>query len=62
MAKGAGLSGGLAMDTFGEFGDTHSSALILGYHLAIENRRIAPGDRVVFVGAGSGLSVGCCVM
>ena len=62
FAEGIGLSGDLAIDTFDEFGDTHSSALILGYHKGIESGKIKEGDQVVFVAAGSGLSMGCCVL
>lgn len=62
LAKGIGLDPDMAIDTFGTYGDTHSSALILGYHFGIEQKIIVPEDRVLFVAVGSGLSMGCCVV
>jgi 3-oxoacyl-[acyl-carrier-protein] synthase III len=62
VAKGIGLSPDLAIDTFEKYGDTCSSALILGYHTAIEQHLITVEDKVLFVAVGSGLSMGCCVL
>lgn len=62
LAEGIGLSGDLAIDTYDQYGDTYSSALILGYNTGMEQGRIKPGDKVLFVATGSGLSMGCCVI
>lgn len=62
LAEGIGLSQDMAIDTFDEYGDTYSSALILGYHTGIERNIITAEDKVLFVAVGSGLSMGCCVV
>jgi hypothetical protein len=40
-------------------GDPHTSAAPLGYHLAWERGLIEEGDCILFVNAGSGLTVVC---
>jgi len=62
IAEGIGLAPEMALSTFDEYGDTYSSALILGYHKGIEQGRIKKGDKTLFVAVGSGLSLGCCVV
>lgn len=62
VAKGIGLGGDLAIDTYDQYGDTYSSALILGYNVGVEKGRIKKGDKVLFIATGSGLSMGCCVL
>lgn len=62
IAEAIGLSGDMAIDTYDQYGDTYSSALILGYKTGIEQGRITKNDKVLFVAAGSGLSVGCCIV
>lgn len=42
-------------------GDAHSSYLAAAYHAAQARRAFAPGDTVLFVGAGAGLSCGCAL-
>ena len=42
-------------------GDLHSSALMIAYHEAADEGSIAAGDQVLFVGAGSGITVGAAL-
>lgn len=44
-----------------KYGDPHSSALMIAYHEAAEEGSIAAGDQVLFVGAGSGITVGAAL-
>lgn len=62
VAEGLGYPGSMAVDTFSEYGDTQSSSLILGYYTALEKGLVTEKDKVLFVGAGAGLAVGCCVI
>lgn len=62
VAEGLGYPGNMAVDTFDEYGDTLSSSLILGYYTALEKGLVTENDKVLFVGAGAGLAVGCCVI
>jgi 3-oxoacyl-[acyl-carrier-protein] synthase-3 len=59
LTKGLGIDedGYLGIDD--SYGDPHTSALTLGYHHARERGRLAAGDRVLFVNAGTGLTVAC---
>lgn len=40
-------------------GDPHSSCLAAAYHAGQENGLFKPGDAILFIGAGAGLSCGC---
>jgi 3-oxoacyl-[acyl-carrier-protein] synthase-3 len=62
VTKEIGLKDDLSIDTYDQYGDTYSSALILGYNEGIEQDLIKKGDKVLFIATGSGLSMGCCVM
>lgn len=62
VMEGIGMSGDLAIDTYDQYGDTYSSALILGYNVGVDQGRIKKGDKVLFIATGSGLSMGCCVL
>ena len=42
---------------YDEYGDPHSSALSIAFHTAFKERRIEKDDLVLFIGAGSGLTV-----
>ncbi|MFT7521269.1 MAG: hypothetical protein ACI9MC_003420, partial [Kiritimatiellia bacterium] len=46
-----------AISTYGDYGDVHTSAVALGWHLAGRSR----GARVLLVNAGGGLTVGCAL-
>ncbi|MBN1288657.1 MAG: hypothetical protein JXA49_03365 [Actinobacteria bacterium] len=41
---------------YDKYGDTNSSALTIAYHESVESGDIKTGDRVVFIGAGAGLT------
>lgn len=58
VAKSIGHDEGLVVEIFEEFRDSHSSALSIGYHLAANNT-LKEGDKILFVGATSGLTTAC---
>jgi 3-oxoacyl-[acyl-carrier-protein] synthase-3 len=58
-AEIGGRLGADAVTATGIHGDPHSSALILGYHQAVEAGLTAKYDQVLFAAAGSGLSSAC---
>jgi len=47
------------LNVYDQYGDTNSSALIIGYHIAIEKGLIKEKDQVLFIGGGSGLTFAC---
>ncbi len=57
VGEKAGMHGISVECLFEKYGDPHSSALAIGYHEAKASGDIERGDRVVFVGAGAGLTV-----
>lgn len=61
LAEGLGLKGEQIIDVFNEFGDPHTSALSLAYHIGAGKQLYQPGDQLLFVAAGSGLSVACAL-
>lgn len=60
LAQALGLAPESLVGSYEEYGDTHTAALAVGWHLA-QQEGLAPGDRVLFVNAGSGLTVGCAL-
>jgi len=56
VAQAIGYTGS-CIDVYEEFGNTHSSALCIGYHVAASKGLLAENNKVLFVGASSGLSV-----
>ena len=59
IAKLIGLNEDLVVKIDEIHGDPHTSALSLGYHLALNQNKIKEGDKVLFVGASSGLTSAC---
>lgn len=59
LAARLGLSTEQAHTITGVSGEPHSAALALGYHQAAAAGRLRPGQRVLFVAAGAGLSCAC---
>lgn len=57
VGEAAGMHGRSVGCHYEKYGDPHSSALTIGYHEAKESGDIAAGDKVVFVGAGAGMTV-----
>lgn len=57
VADGSGIAGGNVLDLFDKYGDTHSSALNIAFHEAVEREFIKENDDVLFVSVGSGISV-----
>ncbi|MFO7568721.1 MAG: 3-oxoacyl-[acyl-carrier-protein] synthase III C-terminal domain-containing protein [Smithellaceae bacterium] len=49
------------VDLHEHYGNPHTSSLILGYHQLICEGRVRENDRILFVGAGAGLSAACAL-
>ena len=59
VAKLVGLNEDLVVKIYDTHGDPHTAALSIGYHLALNQNKIKEGDKVVFLGASSGLTTAC---
>lgn len=59
IAKLIGLNENLVVKIYESHGDPHTAALSVGYHLALNQNKIKEGDKVLFVGASSGLTSAC---
>jgi len=59
IAKMIGLNEDLVVKIHETHGDPHTAALSIGYHLALNQNKIKEGDKVLFVGASSGLTSAC---
>ncbi|PKL35429.1 MAG: hypothetical protein CVV44_21730 [Spirochaetae bacterium HGW-Spirochaetae-1] len=58
ILAGAGIDSISAICVHDKYGDSHSSSLPLAYHEGRENGFIGDDNRIMFVGAGAGLTVG----
>ena len=58
MLDVTGIPSGLVEFTVSEFGNMASASLPVGYVRALERGAITPGDRVMWLGLASGISVG----
>lgn len=45
--------------TYDEYGDPHTSSLAIAYHIARHKGLLKQGDKILFVGAGAGLTCAC---
>ena len=59
IAESIGLKRQMAVDTYSSLGDTHTSALAIGYQQAMEKGLMGDKSRILFIGAGAGLTVAC---
>lgn len=60
VAHAAGLNGrSQVVDLYDQYGDTHTSSLILSYHHLVCDGLTKKNDRILFMSAGSGLSAAC---
>jgi len=59
IAKLIGLNEDLVVKIYETYGDPHTAALNIGYNLALNQNKINEGDKVLFVGASSGLTSAC---
>lgn len=49
------------LNVYEKHGDTYTCALIIGYHIAMEEGRLNKKDKVLFVGGGAGLTSACAL-
>jgi len=47
------------IDLYDQYGDAHTSSLVLGYHHLAGGGLLKKNDRILFLSAGSGLSASC---
>jgi 3-oxoacyl-[acyl-carrier-protein] synthase III len=60
IAKSLGMNGRTkTVDIYGKYGDTHTSAIPIGYHHLADDGIIKKNNRILFIGAGAGLSSAC---
>lgn len=56
LADSLGLTNHQVIDAYKDYGDAHTSALSLVYHMGSERQFYKPGDKLLFAAAGAGLS------
>lgn len=61
IAKSVDIKDDAIMDLYKEYGDAHSSALTMAYHLASEQGLYNNNDNLLFVAAGTGLTSACAL-
>lgn len=49
------------VDCYDQYGDAHTSSLILSYHHLVNNDLTKKNDRILFIAADSGLSAACAL-
>ncbi|MHA1147131.1 MAG: 3-oxoacyl-[acyl-carrier-protein] synthase III C-terminal domain-containing protein [Promethearchaeota archaeon] len=49
------------LNVYDKHGDTYTCALIIGYNIAMEEKRLNKKDKVLFVGGGAGLTSACAL-
>ena len=60
IARSLSLNGRIkVIDLHEKYGDSHTSSLVLSYHHLVSNGLLKKNDRILFIGAGSGLSAAC---
>jgi 3-oxoacyl-[acyl-carrier-protein] synthase-3 len=59
VTESLGFDGNHLIDIHDEYGDPHTSALSIGYCVARDKGLLEENDQILFVGAGSGLTVAC---
>jgi len=59
IAEAIGLGADAFESIYAEYGNPHTAALNIGYHVANEKKRFKKNDRILWVGAGSGLTAAC---
>jgi 3-oxoacyl-[acyl-carrier-protein] synthase III len=60
IAKSLGMNGRTkTIDVFDKYGDTHSSALPIGFHHLMKEEDVQMKTQILFIGAGAGLTAAC---
>jgi len=60
IARAASLNGrSQVVDLYDQYGDAHTSSLVLCYHHLVTGGLTKKNDRILFIAAGSGLSAAC---
>jgi 3-oxoacyl-[acyl-carrier-protein] synthase-3 len=59
IAQSVNVKDDAILDLYKEYGDAHSSALTMAYHLGAEKGLYNSNDNVLFVAAGAGLTSAC---
>jgi 3-oxoacyl-[acyl-carrier-protein] synthase-3 len=61
IAKSIGIKEESVLDFYNKTGNAHSSALSIGYHIGKYKNLLNNNDKILFVGAGSGLTTTCAL-
>ena len=62
IAEAAGLNGrARVIDLYDQYGDAHTSTLMVSYHHLAGGDLLKKNDRILFLSAGSGLSASCAL-
>jgi 3-oxoacyl-[acyl-carrier-protein] synthase III len=61
ICHATGIKPAVVVDSYSRYGNPHSSGLSAAYILGLEQKRYQINDRILFVAAGAGLTVACCL-
>jgi 3-oxoacyl-[acyl-carrier-protein] synthase III len=56
VARAVGFADDAVIDSYGRYGNSHTAALSLGFHVGGEENRFDDGDQLLFVDVGSGMT------
>jgi 3-oxoacyl-[acyl-carrier-protein] synthase-3 len=59
VADNLGFRNNTLVEVFNQYGDTNTSSLIIGFHLAAEKGELKEGEHVLFASGSGGLSMAC---
>ncbi len=59
LVKRLGIPEERLIRTYDEYGDSHTSSLAVAYHIACRKGLLKQGEKILFVGAGAGLTCAC---
>ncbi len=59
VADALGFRNNTLVEVFNQYGDTNTSSLIIGYHLAAKKGELKKGEHVLFASGSGGLSMAC---
>lgn len=61
VAKDVGINEKSVIKLYEKVGNPNTSALSIGYYFLTQEYNLKEGDQILFVGASSGLTSGCCL-
>jgi 3-oxoacyl-[acyl-carrier-protein] synthase III len=61
VCRATGIEPAKVVDIYSRYGDPHSASLTTAYIFGLEQKHFQKNDRILFVAAGAGLTVACCL-